>query len=111
MNQIAEERKRIGVTQADLANKLHWSQSRIGNYESGARTPGASKRAIASYYFETAKPRKMSTRGGDRMKKPSFGTCRNEIDQILEATVWLLYQPMQKAFISRKRVAKIKKVA
>ncbi|MFQ6284495.1 antiterminator Q family protein [Yersinia enterocolitica] len=72
---------------------------------------GASKRAIASYYFETAKPRKMSTRGGNRMKKPSFGTCRNEIDQILEATVWLLYQPMQKAFISRKRVAKIKKVA
>ncbi|HDU2654255.1 TPA: DUF1133 family protein [Yersinia enterocolitica] len=72
---------------------------------------GASKRAIASYYFATAKPRKMSTRGGDRMKKPSFGTCRNEVDQILEAAVWLLYQPMQKAFISRKRVAKIKKVA
>lgn len=71
---------------------------------------GASKRAIASYYFATAKPRKMSTRGGDQMKKPSFGTCRNEVDQILEATVWLLYQPMQKAFISRKRVAKIKKV-
>ncbi|HGF8925574.1 TPA: helix-turn-helix transcriptional regulator [Yersinia enterocolitica] len=39
MNQISEERKRIGVTQADLANKLHWSQSRIGNYESGTRTP------------------------------------------------------------------------
>lgn len=72
---------------------------------------GASKRAIASYYFETAKPRKMSTRGGDRMKKPSLITCRREVDEILAAAVWMLYQPMQHAFISRKRVGKIKKVA
>lgn len=72
---------------------------------------GASKRVIASYYFATAKPRKMSTRGGDRMKKPSLITCRREVDEILEAAVWMLYQPMQYAFISRKRVGKIKKVA
>ncbi|ARZ01768.1 antiterminator [Yersinia ruckeri] len=72
---------------------------------------GASKRSIASYYFATAKPRKMSTRGGDRMKKPSLTTCRREVDEILAAAVWMLYQPMQHAFISRKRVGKIKKVA
>ncbi|EOI7440518.1 antiterminator, partial [Yersinia enterocolitica] len=53
----------------------------------------------------------MSTRGGDRMKKPSLITCRREVDEILAAAVWMLYQPMQHAFISRKRVGKIKKVA
>lgn len=72
---------------------------------------GASKRSIASYYFSTAKPRKMSTRGGDRMKKPSLITCRREVDEILDASLWMLYQPMQHAFISRKRVGKVKKVA
>ncbi|WP_145534863.1 antiterminator Q family protein [Yersinia alsatica] len=72
---------------------------------------GASKRSIASYYFATAKPRKMLTRGGDRLKKPSLITCRREVDEILDASLWMLYQPMQHAFISRKRVGKIKKVA
>ncbi len=72
---------------------------------------GASKRSIASYYFATAKPRKMSTRGGDRLKKPSLITCRREVDEILDASLWMLYQPVQHAFISRKRVGKIKKVA
>ncbi|AWK15349.1 antiterminator Q family protein [Candidatus Fukatsuia symbiotica] len=70
-----------------------------------------SRRAIANYYHHCASPRKMNGRGGDRVKKPSFGTCRNEIDAILEAAVWLLYQPLQKAFDSRKPVAKIHKTA
>ncbi len=39
MNEIAALRKKLGITQAELAKKLNWSQSRIGNYESGIRTP------------------------------------------------------------------------
>ncbi|MDC9607420.1 antiterminator Q family protein [Xenorhabdus griffiniae] len=72
---------------------------------------GASKLAIASYYHRVTNPRKMMTRSGGRFKKPSRGTCRREVDEILNASVYLLYQPLQNAFNSRKRVEKIKKIA
>lgn len=39
MNLIAEQRKKISVSQAALAKKLGWSQSRIANYETLNRTP------------------------------------------------------------------------
>ncbi len=39
MNKISFERKKIGMTQQQLADVLGWKQSRIGNYESGIRTP------------------------------------------------------------------------
>ncbi|OWO84012.1 transcriptional regulator [Photorhabdus luminescens] len=39
MNKIADARRRIGATQFELAKQLRWSQSRIGNYESGIRKP------------------------------------------------------------------------
>ncbi|MDR5020485.1 helix-turn-helix transcriptional regulator [Yersinia rochesterensis] len=39
MNLIAEKRKEAGVSQAILAQKLGWSQSRIANYETCTRTP------------------------------------------------------------------------
>ncbi|CAQ85219.1 MULTISPECIES: helix-turn-helix transcriptional regulator [Photorhabdus] len=39
MNKISNARKVIGITQSELAKMLGWSQSRIGNYESGIRTP------------------------------------------------------------------------
>ncbi|MEQ1964354.1 antiterminator Q family protein [Xenorhabdus khoisanae] len=72
---------------------------------------GASKLAIASYYHRTAKPRKMMTRSGGRLMKPSMGTCRREVDEILNASIYLLYQPLRNAFNSRKRVEKIKNIA
>ncbi|MFS4412491.1 antiterminator Q family protein [Providencia sp. T47] len=71
----------------------------------------ASKLSIASYYHKVAKPRKMQTRGGNRLKKPSFGTCRNEVDEKLKACQWLLYEPLRNAMNNRKRVAKIKKIS
>lgn len=40
MNRIKWVRQRQGVTQADLARQLGWSQSRIANYEAGVRSPG-----------------------------------------------------------------------
>lgn len=73
---------------------------------------GSSKRAIASYYHATAKPRKIDRgRLGEGWRKPSLGTCRNEIDEILKATLWILYAPLDVAFKNRKRVAKIQKIA
>lgn len=73
---------------------------------------GSSKRAIASYYHATAKPRKIDRgRLGEGWRKPSLGTCRNEIDEILKATLWILYAPLDIAFKNRKRVAKIQKIA
>ncbi|MEY0302608.1 antiterminator Q family protein [Providencia manganoxydans] len=71
---------------------------------------GASKLSISSYYHKVAKPRKMQTRGGNRLKKPSFGTCRNEVDEKLKACQWLLYEPLRTAMNNSKRVAKIKKI-
>lgn len=42
MNNIAKERKKLGLTQNALAKKLNWGQSRISNYESGLRNPSLS---------------------------------------------------------------------
>lgn len=39
MNKIRELREASGVTQAELHRALNWRQSRLANYESGARTP------------------------------------------------------------------------
>lgn len=72
---------------------------------------GSSKRAIASYYHKVASPRKMSGRSGESIRKPSLATCRNEIDEILNASLFLIYQPLQNAFNDRNRAAKSKKPA
>lgn len=39
MNNIASERKKLGVSQTTFAAKCGWSQSRVANYESGIRAP------------------------------------------------------------------------
>lgn len=72
---------------------------------------GSSKRAIASYYHKVAIPRKMSGRGGESTRRPSMITCRREVDEILNASLYLLYNPLLSAFNDRKRVVKIRKVA
>lgn len=35
MNNIANERKKLGITQSALAGACGWNQSRLANYESG----------------------------------------------------------------------------
>lgn len=40
MNRIREIREEAKLQQADLYRHLNWKQSRLANYESGARTPG-----------------------------------------------------------------------
>lgn len=39
MNNIANERKKLGITQSALAIECGWNQSRLGNYEAGTRVP------------------------------------------------------------------------
>ena len=39
MNKIADQRKKVGATQAKLASILGWGPSRIANYEANSRTP------------------------------------------------------------------------
>ncbi|AVD59007.1 MULTISPECIES: helix-turn-helix transcriptional regulator [Enterobacterales] len=43
MNNIAEQRKKLGISQAVLASSIGWGQSRIANYELNTRTPGLSE--------------------------------------------------------------------
>ncbi|HGJ5866822.1 antiterminator Q family protein [Arsenophonus nasoniae] len=52
---------------------------------------GKSKLSIATYYQNIAKPRRMMTRAGGKWKKPSLRTCRREIDDILNASVYLIH--------------------
>ncbi|WP_439412950.1 helix-turn-helix transcriptional regulator [Enterobacter ludwigii] len=40
MNNIAQQRKAIGLTQAEFASALGWKPSRISNYELSIRKPG-----------------------------------------------------------------------
>ncbi len=72
---------------------------------------GASKYSIASYYYRIATPRKMSGRGGERMRKPSLITCRREVDEILKASLFMIFPALDFAFKMRKKVGKIKHVA
>lgn len=72
---------------------------------------GSTEHAIASYYHRVASPRKIATRGGNRMKIPSMSTCRREVKEILSATKYIIYTPLLKAMNERVKVRKVKKVA
>ncbi|ELY4440263.1 antiterminator [Cronobacter dublinensis] len=72
---------------------------------------GSSKYSISSYYHKVASPRKMMRGGGERLSKPSLATCRREVDDILKASLFILYNPLEHAFKTRKRVEKVKRVA
>lgn len=72
---------------------------------------GSSRYAISIYYQKTATPRKIGTRGENRFKAPSLSTCRREVDEILDAALWLIYQPLVIAMNECKKVNKIAKVA
>ncbi|MBV0841424.1 antiterminator Q family protein [Serratia liquefaciens] len=72
---------------------------------------GSSDRSIATYYHAVAKPRAMVRRNGQPgFRRPSHITCRREVSEILAAAEYLLYQPLQDAFISREQELKSKKL-
>jgi hypothetical protein len=71
----------------------------------------SSKRAIAAYYHKCAIPRKMSGRGGESIRPPSLVTCRREIDQILSASQWMIFQKLKPALNERKRVANVREIS
>lgn len=65
---------------------------------------GSSKYGIASYYHKTANPRKVECRrGGVRMRAPSLATCRREVEQLLESSLWMVYQGLHPAMRDRDR--------
>ncbi|MDI7612002.1 antiterminator Q family protein [Cronobacter sakazakii] len=72
---------------------------------------GSSKYSISSYYHKVASPRKMMRGGGELLAKPSLATCRREVDDILKASLFILHNPLEHAFKTRKRVEKVKRVA
>ncbi|MEQ9869184.1 antiterminator Q family protein [Pectobacterium odoriferum] len=72
---------------------------------------GSSQYSIAVYMHKVARPRKMGTRGGNRVINPSLSFFRRIVKEKLEASLYLLYEPLRIAMNNRKRVAKIRKVA
>jgi len=72
---------------------------------------GSTEYAIAVYMHKCASPRKIATRGGNRLKTPSLATCRREVKEILSASQYMIYSPLLKAMNERKKVDKIKKAA
>ena len=72
---------------------------------------GSTEYAIAVYSHKVASPRKIATRGGNRLKHPSLATCRREVKEILSASQYMIYFPLLKAMNERKKVEKVKKVA
>ncbi|MDE9446880.1 antiterminator [Xenorhabdus bovienii] len=72
----------------------------------------SSDRAIARYYHNIVKPRVMVRRRGSQVfRKPSMSTCRREVEEILKATEYLIYQPLQDAFIRREQERNLKKLS
>lgn len=65
---------------------------------------------IASWQHAVSKPRLMKTRGGNQYKHPSISTIRREVKQIINASLFCLYQPLQNAFNNRENVRKIAKI-
>lgn len=66
----------------------------------------ASDRAIARCRYQNYERRVMTRRNGlPRERIPSMSTCRREVDEILKAAEYLLYQPLVDAFKNREREA------
>ncbi|WP_241033304.1 DUF1133 family protein [Morganella morganii] len=64
----------------------------------------ASDREIARQHHKVCAPRVMVRRNGMlRSRKPSLSTCRREVDEILKAAEYLLYQPLVDAFKNREK--------
>ncbi|HHH1515747.1 TPA: hypothetical protein ACPZSR_001307 [Yersinia enterocolitica] len=75
------------------------------------RHEAAGKRVRVLYERPQLNSPEITTRGGNRLKRPSLSTYRREVKEILEASVFMIYQPLLSAMNSRKRVGKIQKVA
>ncbi len=70
----------------------------------------ASDRAIARCRHQNYERRVMVRRNGlARERIPSMSTCRREVDEILKATEYLLYQPLVDAFKNREKETILKR--
>lgn len=71
----------------------------------------SSEISIATWQHATASPRLMKTRGGNQYKRPSISTVRREVKDVINASLFCLYQPLQNAFICYEHEGKRKKCA
>ncbi|HEF8772456.1 TPA: DUF1133 family protein [Providencia stuartii] len=70
----------------------------------------ASDRSIARCRHQNYERRVMTRRNGlPRERIPSMSTCRREVDEILKAAEYLLYQPLVDAFKNREKEAILKR--
>lgn len=69
----------------------------------------SSEISIATWQHAVCSPRLMRTRAGNQYKRPSISTIRREVKDILNASLYCLYQPLKNAFICRDSVKKIAK--
>ena len=70
-----------------------------------------SKRAIAAYYYRSAKPRKISKgRLGEGWRRPSEETLRKEVSERLKASQYMIFFPLENAMKMRKLKPKVKYV-
>lgn len=68
-----------------------------------------SKRAIAAYYYRSAKPRKISNgRLGEGWRRPSEETLRKEVSERLKASQYMIFFPLENAMKMRKIKPKVK---
>lgn len=73
---------------------------------------GSSKREIATYYHKTSSNRaSLDRKGNERRRPPSLSTCRREVDQIIESSLWMIYQSLNPVMMEREAEAFKKRMA
>lgn len=95
-----------GLLISQIVNSVMWVDERAYKILLSYYVHGKSKLSIATYYHKTAKPRRMMTRAGGRWKRPSRITCRREIDDILNASVYLIHNRLLTVMKNQKMLLK-----
>ncbi|WP_340608062.1 antiterminator Q family protein [Xenorhabdus bharatensis] len=70
----------------------------------------ASKLSISKFLHKHAKPRLMQSKGGSKLRSPSLRSIRREVSEKIEASLYLLHEPLRNAFNCYERASKIKKI-
>ncbi|MDR5615558.1 MULTISPECIES: antiterminator Q family protein [unclassified Arsenophonus] len=96
-----------GLIISEVVNSVMRVDERAYNILLSYYVHGKSKLSIATYYHKTAKPRRMMTRAGGRWKRPSPRTCRREIDDIFNASLYLIHNRLLTVMKNKNSVAKV----
>jgi putative transcriptional regulator len=95
MNRVREIREAAGISQAALHRQLKWTQPRLANYESGARTPGLEdSRRIVDALNALGVPCSLDQVFPDSVSGPA---------DVIAATPSQEQQPKPEGFVERRR--------